>query len=167
MPKSAEIVEFLSALREKDVPGKLPEGLPRAVIDTNVLMDFWRFRDPRALPLLALLEKGAFAAVRDDETENEFAEVLGRPQFGVPLAEQKRILALWHGLSHRISETLPAPFGCPDPLDQKLFDLAYSGKASLLVTKDRLVLKAGRRTRKAGLLTALPEDAPALLARQG
>lgn len=159
MPKSPEIVAFLEALREKDIPREIPATPMRAVIDTNVLMDFWHFKDPEAAPLLQLLESRAFIAIRDVETANEFAEVIGRPCFGVPLEEQKRILLLWHRIAYGFPRTQPATLGCKDPLDQKLFDLALSGEADLLITKDRLVQKAGRRTKKAGLLVLGPAEA--------
>lgn len=163
MPKSPEIVAYLDSLREKDRPLEIPATPMRAVIDTNVLMDFWHFRDPEVMPLLRLLESRAFIAIRDVETENEFAEVIGRPCFGVPLEEQKRILLLWHRIAYGFSRTRPAALGCKDPLDQKLFDLALSGEADLLITKDRLVQKAGRRTKKAGLLILGPAGAARLL----
>lgn len=163
MPKSPEIISFLEALRSEDSPRPLPAGSPRAVIDTNVLMDFWHFHDQAAAPLLELLESGAFIALRDAETENEFAEVIGRAQFSVPLEAQKRILALWHRTAWPVPEVRRASFGCSDPLDQKLFDLSVAGNAALLVTKDRQVLKAGRRAKKSGLLVLTPEQAAEMI----
>ncbi|MCG5030869.1 PIN domain-containing protein [Mesosutterella sp. OilRF-GAM-744-9] len=159
MPKSSEIKAFLGLLRSGGESAPFPKGLPAAVIDTNVLMDFWHFRDPQALPLLALLEAGAFTAVRDEDTENEFAEVLGRPQFGEPLERQKEILGRWHRLARPAPGRARSPFGCRDPLDQKLFDLAEAAGASLIITKDRLVLKAGRKTARAGLRILTPAQA--------
>ena len=49
---------------------------PRVVVDTNVLLDFWVFEDPRARPLREALESGRIQALRDGATVDELAEVL-------------------------------------------------------------------------------------------
>ena len=45
---------------------------PRAVIDTNVLLDFWVFDDAAARPLRAAVEDGQVNALRSGDSVDEF-----------------------------------------------------------------------------------------------
>lgn len=47
---------------------------------------------------------------------------------------------------------------CRDPLDQKFFTLALAGRARLMVSKDKLVLKAGRKMKRYGAAAFRPEE---------
>ena len=52
---------------------------------------------------------------------------------------------------------------CRDPLDQKFFTLTLAGGAKLLVSKDKLVLKAGRKMKRYGACAFRPEETAARL----
>ncbi len=156
MPIVPEILAHLANLRSEDSFSPLPSGKPLAVIDTNVLLDIWHFRDPEAVPLQELALEGHFVCLRDEATENEFAEVIHRAQFGISLPDQKRILGEWHSLAIPVRDVSPSRIPCRDPLDQKFLDLAASAGASLLITKDRHLLKAARRAKRDGILVLLP-----------
>ena len=53
---------------------------------------------------------------------------------------------------------------CLDPLDQKFFELSLAAQARMLVTKDKLVLKAGKKMRRLfGIAALRPSEAGALL----
>jgi uncharacterized protein len=137
---------------------------PRAVIDTNVLLDFWVFDDPAARPLRAALEKGRMNAMRSGDSVDELTQVILREKF--VLATEARFGALreWDRLATPVERVFPAPIACSDPHDQKFLDLAYTARADWLVTKDKALLKLARRARRDGLLIVAPATACAELA---
>ncbi len=155
-PVSAERL----ALFEEDLrkaPGARTK--PVVVLDTNVLLDLWFWDDPAARPLKAALEAGRFWAVRSDDTVDEFADVLRRSRFALSVATQCDVLQRWHEASVGVTlpEAAPAVF-CRDPDDVKFLTLARHVAADLLVTKDKKVLKAGRKLRKLGTAVLTPLD---------
>ncbi len=134
---------------------------PRLVLDTNVLLDLWVFDDPRTRPLAAALDAGACVALRSDATDAEFAAVLARPRFAVPIERRQELLARWRLCALRVERVVAAALRCGDPHDQPFLDLAFSACASCLVTKDKALLRLARRAR-AGRLEIVD---PAGLAR--
>jgi putative PIN family toxin of toxin-antitoxin system len=130
-----------------------------AVIDTNVLLDFWVFEDRDAAPLRAAIESGAVTAWRSEPDLAEFEDVLARPSFGLDAARRDEILRLWHRLAQPAADVKPAPWICTDRRDQMFLDLAYSVRADWLVTKDKALLQLAPRARVAGLTIAEPRHA--------
>lgn len=122
-----------------------------AVIDTNVLLDFWVFDDPRAAPLRAAVEDGRVRVLRSGAAVDEFSEVLSRPRFDLSNERRCSILRLWDRLAVPVPRVHAAPWHCTDPADQVFLDLAFSARADWLVTRDAALLRAGRRTRRDGL----------------
>ena len=137
---------------------------PRAVFDTNVLLDFWVFDDPAARPLLAALEGGRVAALRSGDSVDEFTQVIMRESFDLATESRFGILRQWDRLAAPVERVFAAPLACSDPHDQKFLDLAYSASADWLVTKDKALLRLARRARRDGLLIAAPAAACAALA---
>lgn len=133
----------------------------RVVVDTNVLLDCLVFDDPSAAPLWQRLVGGELAALRSVATDDELAEVLARPPFTARLAargsDPATALARWQRLAQPVDRVFAAPWACTDPQDQKFLDLAASARATLLVTKDKALLKLARRTHRDGLQIVLPE----------
>ncbi len=131
---------------------------PLVVLDTNVLLALWLFRDPVVEGLRLALATGDLRACRSAATDGEFAEVLRRPAlFDIAPERRERIMATWQAVATCHAETTPAPWTCRDPLDQKFLDLAVSAGASWLVTRDRDLLKLARKARRAGLVIVAPE----------
>lgn len=126
------------------------------VFDTNVLLDFWVFEDPRALPLRAALEAGRVQAWRSGPCVDELSDVLSRPRFALSNERRCTILRHWDRLARPCDRVGAAPFTCTDPADQKFLDLAHSTHAGWLVTKDRALLKLARRARAGGLQIVEP-----------
>ncbi len=128
---------------------------PPVVIDTNVLLDFWVFDDPRVLPLRVAVEAGGLDCVRSTATDAELADVLQRTHFADRLAAKAldgaSLLAKWQATARLITRVFAAPWPCTDPLDQKFLDLASTVRAGLLITKDKALLKVGRRAQREGL----------------
>lgn len=141
---------------------------PRAVIDTNVLLDCWVFDDPLARPLWQAIEAGRLACLRSADTDAELADVLPRPVFAPRLAARGAdvtvLLARWQTVAQPVARVFAAPWGCTDPHDQKFLDLAASARADLLVSKDKALLKLARRARREGLAIVQVADAVARLA---
>ncbi len=147
-------------------------GVPRLVLDTNVCLDLFLFRDAACAPLAAALAAGQVQAVADAACRDEWLRVLEYPS--VPIRPEQRA-----GLRERFDARvamladLPAPASlmplpaCRDPDDQKFLDLALASGADWLLSKDRDLLKLARRTRKAGLFLILkPEQwSPTLIGR--
>ncbi len=138
-------------------------ALVRAVIDTNVLLDFWVFDDPRAAPLRVAVESGEVGALRCGPSVDELSDVLGRPVFGVSNERRCTILRHWDRLAVPIDRVHAAPFACSDPHDQKFLDLALTAGADWLVTKDKALLKLARRARRDGLQIVDPSGAITLI----
>ncbi|HEX5305805.1 MAG TPA: putative toxin-antitoxin system toxin component, PIN family [Dyella sp.] len=145
------------------------DAVPRIVLDTNVCLDLFLFRDAACAALAAALGGGQVQAVADARCRNEWLRVLEYPS--VPIRPEQRA-----GLRERfdaVVQLLPAaptpnPLAplptCRDPDDQMFLELAQASGAPWLISKDRDLLKLARRTRKAGLFLILkPEQWSAAL----
>jgi putative PIN family toxin of toxin-antitoxin system len=136
----------------------------RIVIDTNVCLDLFVFRDPRWSALHdALLQRHIQAVTRDD-CRMEWLMVLEYRH--LPLDSDSRPLAVseFDALIHCIaSESLRSRSDvrlpiCSDPDDQKFLELARDSDATTLITKDKALLKLGKRTARAGLFNIVTPD---------
>lgn len=144
-------------------PHDSPPAHAAAVLDTNVLLALWLFRDPVVEPLRSALAAGELQAFRSPATDAEFAEVLRRPElFSVAADRQAALLAEWQAASTPLDAVHAAPWVCRDPLDQKFLDLAVSAGAQWLITRDRDLLKLARKARRQALLIVTPERWPEL-----
>jgi putative PIN family toxin of toxin-antitoxin system len=139
---------------------------PVLVLDTNVLMDIWVFDNPSSCSIRSALREGRAMAVRSVRTDEEFADVLSRAAFALPQMRQREIIEEWLALSHPFepgeNRCAHEPL-CRDRDDQKFLHLASCAGADMLVTRDKLVLKAARKAAKCGLLILTPESAAAKL----
>ncbi len=133
----------------------------RVVLDTNVCLDLFVFRDPRWESLLSALRSGDIEAVTREDCKMEWNIVLGYKH--LPLDETSRVTsaALFESLIGCIA---PEPRSkillprCSDADDQKFLELARDAHASVLITKDKALLKLARRTARMGLfMIVLPE----------
>lgn len=126
------------------------------VFDTNVLLDLLYWKDQGVAFLFEALEKKESFALFDEETLFEFALVLDEEKFSLTENEKEAIFrkALsWGRLASKPEN--PAPTFCKDADDQKFLDLAFDKKVTL-ITKDKLVLKAGKKLKKYGVLVKQP-----------
>lgn len=133
-----------------------PAPVPRIVIDTNVLLDLWIFEERRTRSLLSALAHRRVLALRSAETDDELRDVLGRTQFSLPADRQALLLQSWQSIAQPVSRVFAAPWHCTDPCDQKFLDLAHTAQATVLLTKDKALLKVNRRARRDGLLIVPP-----------
>jgi putative PIN family toxin of toxin-antitoxin system len=131
--------------------------VPRIVLDTNVCLDLFVFRDPLCSHLLAALCSGAVQAVTRDDCREEWQRVLHYPQ--LPIDDRQRpvfreafdaLIQLLPPEASTVTGDVPLP-RCADPDDQKFLELALASRARWLLSKDNELLKLDRRTRGAGL----------------
>jgi predicted nucleic acid-binding protein len=151
----------------------------RIVLDTNVCLDLFVFRDPRWQVLLEALRSGHLEAVSRTDCRNEWLIVLRYEHLKLDDAGRERATSEFDALIRCIdqacdtsapvsplpgavvqsidpgiatSPTAPAPLPvCRDPDDQKFLELARDTGAQCLITKDKLLLKLARKTARAGL----------------
>ncbi len=123
---------------------------PVVVLDTNILLDILVFDDERAHPLRAALTNHELDAVATQNTIEEFADVISRPQFDLDEETQKETILQWQSWSRVIDdlELQVAPWKCKDRDDQVFINLAYTLKPATLISKDKLVLKIAKRAQK-------------------
>ena len=131
------------------------------VIDTNVCLDLFVFKDPRWAGLLAALESGAVEAVTRSDCRDEYNIVLHYKH--LPLDDDSRPLAAAR-FDQLIKVVAPAESGvrlpvCTDKDDQKFLEVARDARAAILITKDKALLKLARRLAKAGMFKVMVPEA--------
>lgn len=131
----------------------------RIVLDTNVCLDLFVFRDPRWATLDAALRSGAIEAVTRADCRMEWLAVLQYEH--LPLDESSRAKATleFDAVIRCVEGTAPAGIRlplCSDPDDQKFLETALAERAGVLITKDKALLKLARKTARAGLFRILP-----------
>lgn len=118
------------------------------VLDTNVVLDAFVFRDGAARPLLPALAEGRVAWLATVAMRDELARVLGYGRVIAQLArfgvDALQVLAQFDRLARIVDAPARAPATCADPDDQKFIDLAVASGA-LLLSRDAAVLAMGKR----------------------
>ena len=138
----------------------------RLVLDTNVCLDLFMFRDPRWQALQEAIASGEAEAVTRADCRREFELVLAYEKMGLPpdqqagiLAEFDRRIALLAVDPTEALPTLPALPRCKDGDDQKFLELAAAARADVLITKDKALLKLARKTMRLGLFRIFSPEA--------
>jgi putative PIN family toxin of toxin-antitoxin system len=138
----------------------IPVPVKPIVIDTNVCLDLFVFRDPRWAPLLAALESGELVAVTRADCRDEYLAVLKYPHLPLDEASRAEAAQRFDALLQVVApdaKHLRLPV-CTDRDDQKFLEIARDAGAEVLVTKDKALLKLARRTAREGLFKImLPE----------
>ncbi len=132
----------------------IPKSPVRLVLDTNVCLDLFVYRDPRWQRLVQSMENGEVACVTREDCRTEWILVLEYPRFALDdrakqsaIDEFDRLILMTD--TYQASEiTLPV---CKDRDDQKFLELAATSGAHYLISKDKALLKLARRVRKLGL----------------
>lgn len=125
----------------------LPHGLP-VILDTNVVLSLWMFEDPGLVRLRAAVESGALRPFSRDDCLGELVRVLAYSQFAQPPERQAEIAAVYRARCTLVEPVEPPACelpSCLDRDDQKFLELARDSGARALLTRDKLVLKLGRR----------------------
>lgn len=147
----------------------LPTGLP-VVLDTNVVLSLWMFDDPSLARLRTAVEQGDLLPFTREDCLGELARVLAYPHFAQPPERQAAIFERYRTRctvappSEASADELPR---CADRDDQKFLELARDCAARALLTRDKLVLKLGKRPIIAARFAILtPERLQGLLPQQ-
>jgi putative PIN family toxin of toxin-antitoxin system len=136
----------------------------RVVLDTNVCLDLFVFRDPRWTALHDALRSGAMEAVTRDDCRTEWQLVLHYPHLKLDdarraaVAEEFDALIRHHHSAMEQASPVLLPV-CKDKDDQKFLELARDAQAALLLTKDKALLKLAGKTRRNGLFAIMTPDA--------
>lgn len=163
MPVDSYLSETLIRLDQLDAL-KAPElaraqrPVPLAVLDTNVVLDLWYWNDRKCSQLKKALSAGALRAVSSSSCLKELAAVLARPVFELSVSEKKSLLETVLSSVWVAKPTVEALVRCKDAEDEKFLNLAFEIEADYLFTKDKRVLRAGRKLRALGTQTLTPAD---------
>ena len=139
----------------------IPASTKPIVIDTNVCLDLFVFRDPRWAPLLAALESGKVRAVTRADCRDEYRIVLHYSHLPLDEATRPQAAERFDELIDVVAPTsraLRLPV-CTDRDDQKFLEIARDADAAVLVTKDKALLKLARRTARENLFRIMTPDA--------
>ena len=134
---------------------------PRLVLDTNVCLDLFVFRDPRCAQLQAALREGAVEAVTRADCRNEWLRVLDYPNLPLDETTKQQATEAFDQLIVCIApdiRTTPLPL-CRDKDDQKFLEIARDASAQCLVTKDKALLKLAGKLARSGLFRITRPDA--------
>ncbi|MEK0427981.1 MAG: hypothetical protein RL001_508 [Pseudomonadota bacterium] len=139
----------------------------RVVLDTNVCLDLFMFRDPRWQVLLESLICGEIEAFTRHDCRREFELVLAYDKMKLSAESQAAILTEFdqrirpYASSEKIEAGAMAgglPV-CKDSDDQKFLELALACEADVLITKDKALLKLARKTARNGQFKILAPQA--------
>ena len=133
---------------------------PRAVLDTNVVLDWLVFCNPGVATIVQAVQSGRLRWVATVAMRDELAEVLRRGLPRNPSVDINQIWSTWSACAYIEDAPPPAslatPLRCTDPDDQKFIDFALHS-ADWLFTRDRAVLRLARRALPRGLAILRPE----------
>lgn len=125
-----------------------PQAADRVVLDTNIVLDLFVFRDAATAPLLQALRDGAIDWISTSPMRDELERVLAYPQIVPRLAFYKLpasdVLAAFDHHARIVEAAAKASVTCSDTDDQIFIDLAVAHQAWLL-SKDQAVLSMQKR----------------------
>lgn len=134
-----------------------PLSVSVCVLDTNIILDLFLFKDAKVQPLALAIHDGKILPVGHFDTFAELADVISRSQFHLTQKEQDEVLDLWVRSHLLIQDPLEKKIFCKDPDDDKFFNLACLAKAAYLISKDKKVLKARGKLKPFGCCVIPPE----------
>ena len=118
------------------------------VIDTNIVLDLFVFKDPLAQPLAQALANQTYQWIATAPMRDELERVLDYPTIALRLDAAQisatKVLVRFDAQVQRMDVAPRATLICRDPDDQKFIDLALAHQAMLL-SKDRAVLSMAKR----------------------
>ncbi len=144
---------------------------PGLILDANVALDLWVFADAACAVLKAAMGGVVVRCVASPLTRQELARVVKADLCAVWGTTPAQVLHAYDGACEFVADPAPQSVPltrCTDPDDQPYIDLALAEGVQWLLTRDRAVLRVGRRLRRHGvqLIICTPQQfAAAWLAR--
>jgi len=130
-------------------------GPPCIVIDSNAVLDWLYFRDPRCAALAAAVAEQRVRWIATAAMRDEIEHVLGPGRLGTRWPEGPASLRegwrRWATMVDATAAVAPLAMRCTDLDDQKFIDLALATGAVALLSADRAVLRLKRRASAWGL----------------
>jgi putative PIN family toxin of toxin-antitoxin system len=134
-------------------PASPPASQPFVVLDTNIILDLWLFMDPQQDDLRQAIANGQLVWLATAAMQRELAFVLARPSSRQMAAQRgtdvDAAMVAMNKVCHWVPQAAPTRFRCKDASDQQFIDLAVAYR-SLLISKDKAVLRVARRLALAG-----------------
>jgi predicted nucleic acid-binding protein len=153
---------FNSTRYSKD-DGKQPmknlpiEGVPRVVLDTNVVLDWLVFRNVVVQALAADIENGRLQWMACAAMRGELARTLRYDTLARWAPDPERALDVFDAHAQLWPEPVTLPLlRCSDPDDQVFLDLAVGAGARWLLTHDRALLRLRQRALRFGVAIIQP-----------
>ncbi|MCL4184728.1 MAG: PIN domain-containing protein [Burkholderiaceae bacterium] len=145
----------------------MPEGrddVMKAVLDTNVWLDWLVFADAGVAPIAREAARGALLVLGSDDTRAEWLDVIARPCFALDAPARAAAATSYDRLVRGCARPPACALSCRDRDDQKFLDLAIAEGAHWLVTKDKALLALARRAARSHALSIVRPDAAPLRA---
>ena len=118
------------------------------MIDTNIVLDLFVFKDPATQPLKLALASNKIQWLSTQAMRDELQRVLSYPKIMARLAVTElgaeNVMQRFDAQARLVEAAPKASVTCRDPDDQKFIDLAVLHQATLL-SKDRAVLCMKKR----------------------
>lgn len=126
----------------------------RVVLDTNIVLDLWLYKDPATPALLEALENKSVQWLATQVMRDELERVLAYTHIVKRLAfsqlTTEDILAQFDAHAQLMPVAAKALYVCKDGDDQKFIDLAAQHKTQL-ISKDKAVLTMRNRMARLGV----------------
>ena len=124
------------------------------VLDTNIVLDLWLYKDPATPNLLAALAQQKVTWLATQIMRDELERVLAYPHIVKRLTFSQigaaDVLAQFDAYAKLMPVAARAMYVCKDVDDQKFIDLAVAHTAQL-VSKDKAVLTMRNRLARLGV----------------
>ena len=133
---------------------------PLIVLDTNVVLDWLLFDDPRVALVADDVMAGRARWIASVTMRDELDRVLRRGIASCPGHATDSIMGAFDRWTTTVEAAAPAcaaSLCCIDADDQKFIDLAVQWQAVALVSRDRAVLRLARAALDVGLRILVPE----------
>lgn len=120
----------------------------RLVLDTNIVIDTFLFQSELSLPINTALATGRALCFANDDTLAELQRVLTYPALKLDEERRQEVYARYSATTIMVAPGKAPPLPqCQDKDDQKFLELAAIAGADWLISRDKLVLKLGKRRR--------------------
>lgn len=131
----------------------------KLVLDTNIVLDLFVFRDERVAALHAGLADRKVEWLASPPMRDELETVLSyeqlAPRMSAAQVSPQHVLARFDEHARMVEAAQPCKFTCRDKSDQKFIDLAVAHGATLL-SKDKQVLALRRKLAAHGIDVSAP-----------